>query len=135
MLFLAELGLDMIAVGPFVPNPDTPLAGSAPGSIILTQRMAAVLRLLAPLANIPATSAMDALRPGARAQSLTRGCNVLMPSMTPAAHRSDYTIYPGKNHGDLDGDPSLATTRRTIEATGFVPSSSKGFCPGRDHVR
>ena len=134
-LFLRDLGLDMIAVGPFVPNPDTPLAADAPGSIILTQRMAAVLRLLAPAANIPATSALDALRPGARAESLTRGCNVLMPSMTPAAHRHDYVIYPGKNADGLDGAPSLATTRRTIEATGFVPSSSKGFSPGRDHVR
>ncbi|MEF2231664.1 MAG: [FeFe] hydrogenase H-cluster radical SAM maturase HydE [Pseudodesulfovibrio sp.] len=135
VLFLAELGLDMIEVGPFVPNPDTPLAAAPPGSVVLTQRMTAVLRLLSPLANIPATSALDALRPGARAESLTRGCNVLMPSVTPAAHRLDYSIYPGKNSGDLDGDPSLATTRRTIEATGFVPSSSKGFSPRGDHVR
>lgn len=134
ILFLAELDLDMIAVGPFVPNPDTPLSGCAPGSVLLSHRMTAILRILAPEANIPATSALDALRPESRAAALGRGCNVLMPSMTPADHRSDYVIYPGKNAGPLDGGPSLGPARATIEDSGFAISASKGFSPRRNHV-
>ena len=134
LLFLSDLDLDMIAVGPFVPNPDTPLAGCAPGSVLLSNRMTALLRILNPEANIPATSALDALRPESRSEALSKGCNVLMPSMTPADHRGDYIIYPGKNAGSMDGGPSLAPTRQAIEASGFVPSAAKGFSPRRDHV-
>ncbi|MBG0789756.1 MAG: [FeFe] hydrogenase H-cluster radical SAM maturase HydE [Desulfovibrionaceae bacterium] len=134
IVFLSDLDLDMIAVGPFVPNPDTPLAGCVPGSGLLANRMSALLRLLNPTANIPATSALDALRPGGRALALTRGCNVLMPSMTPVGLREDYVIYPGKNADPLDGIPSLAPARRTIEASGLIPSPAKGFSPRRSHV-
>lgn len=131
ILLLTDLGLEMIAVGPFVPNPDTPQAGSPPGPVALSHRMTALLRVLNPEANIPATSALDALDPASRAQALARGCNVLMPSMTPTDHRSDYAIYPGKNVGAND-DP-LAEARRSILAAGFVPSSSKGFSPRSHH--
>jgi biotin synthase len=135
ILFLTDLGLDMIAVGPFVPNPDTPMAGTAPGSVDLSMRMTALLRILNPGSNIPATSALDALRPGSRTLALTRGCNVLMPSMTPAPLRGDYTIYPGKNAGDVEEGVSLASARQAIRATGFEPSTAKGFAPGRrSHV-
>ena len=134
ILFLTQLDLDMIAVGPFVPNPDTPLATCPSGSTVLSQRMTALLRLLNPKANIPATSALDALRPGSRARALTRGCNVLMPSITPGDLRRDYTIYPGKNADGLDRTESLDSARQTIEAMGFVPSASKGFSPRRGHV-
>ncbi|XXJ18837.1 [FeFe] hydrogenase H-cluster radical SAM maturase HydE [Desulfovibrio caledoniensis] len=134
ILFLTELDLDMIAVGPFVPTPDTPLASFPPGSVILSQRMTALLRLLNPKANIPATSALDALRPDSRAQALARGCNVLMPSITPAEVRGDYTIYPGKNADGLDRAASLDSARQTIAAMGFVSSAAKGFSPRRDHV-
>jgi len=133
ILLLTGLGLEMIAVGPFVPNPDTPLAGSPPGPVSLSQRMTALLRVLNPEANIPATTALDALDPKSRSQALARGCNVLMPSMTPADHRGDYTIYPGKNAGAAD-DP-LAAARQAITAAGFVPSSSKGFSPRSNHVQ
>ncbi|MUM77765.1 [FeFe] hydrogenase H-cluster radical SAM maturase HydE [Pseudodesulfovibrio sp. F-1] len=133
ILLLTDLGLEMIAVGPFVPNPDTPLAASPPGHVALSHRMTALLRTLNPEANIPATTALDALDPSSRALALARGCNVLMPSMTPADHRGDYTIYPGKNADAID-DP-LAEARRSILATGFIPSSSMGFSPRSNHVQ
>ncbi|MFH1914575.1 MAG: [FeFe] hydrogenase H-cluster radical SAM maturase HydE [Pseudomonadota bacterium] len=134
ILFLSDLGLDMIAVGPFVPNPDTPMAGNAPGSVDLSYRMTALLRILNPEANIPATSALDALRPGSRTLALTRGCNVLMPSMTPAPLRGDYAIYPGKNAGTAEDKPSLASARQAVRDGGFISSSAKGFSPRRSHV-
>ena len=127
ILFLTQLDLDMIAAGPLVPHPQTPLAEAPPGSILLSQRVTALLRLLNPHANIPATSALSALQPQSQGQALLRGCNVLMPSMTPAEHRSDYTIYPGKNQHHATATASLAAARKTIESVGLVVSSSKGF--------
>lgn len=133
ILLLSELDLDFIETGPFTPLAGTPLAGNPPGSIILSQRAAALLRLLNPLANIPAARSLDALRPGACAESLARGCNALAADMTPAV--SGRPVRPAAMPDILDDWPSLAPARRAIVARGFVPSAAKGFSPRRDHVR
>ncbi|BCS89896.1 [FeFe] hydrogenase H-cluster radical SAM maturase HydE [Pseudodesulfovibrio sediminis] len=127
ILFITDLDLDMIAAGPFIPHPQTPLADMEHGCIDLSHRMTALLRILNPHANIPATSALGALDSDSQKLGLLRGCNVLMPSMTPERHRSDYTIYPGKNASNIDITDSLKLAKDMISALGLVPSSSKGF--------
>lgn len=126
LLRLSELDLDMLAVGPFVPNPDTPYGSEAAGSILTAFRAMAILRLLNPLANIPSTSALNALRDGAREQGLTVGANVLMPSLTPETVSHDYAIYPGKNAFRADAASRVAAVREAIRRVGLVPSTSIG---------
>ena len=129
ILFLTELKLDMIVVGPFVPTPNTPMSGMTPGSVDISLRMTALLRILNPEADIPATVALDALRPGSLGLALTRGCNVLMASLTPAEHRGDYPPYPDKDAGKrrrrvLPGPdpPSHRRGRfRAIRVQGLLP--------------
>ncbi len=133
LLRLSELDLDMIAVGPFVPNPDTPYGNEAPGSILTALRAMAILRLLNPLANIPSTSALNALREGAREQGLTVGANVVMPSLTPEAVSGDYAIYPGKNVFRADARARVAAVREAIRRVGRVPSTSIGGSKRRTH--
>lgn len=104
ILFLNRLDLDMIAAGPLVPHPQTPLKDACHGSLQLTHRTQAILRLCNPHANIPATSAMDALSctltPGKQARerqkALTRSCNVLMEAATLPPVNGSYEIYPAK---------------------------------------
>lgn len=127
ILYLSTLDLDMLAAGPFIPHPQTPLADESIGDIGLSHRVTALLRLLNPGTNIPATSALSALNPASQGEALQRGCNVIMPSMTPEEHRSDYTIYPGKNRNHATASASLTAARQTITDLGLEPSSSKGF--------
>ncbi|WP_243545153.1 biotin synthase BioB [Pseudodesulfovibrio tunisiensis] len=119
ILFLTELDLDIIAVGPFVPDRDTPLGRQRPGSVKLSHRMTALLRILNPQSNIPAASALETLAPGSRAQALHRGCNVLTPVLTPE---------------DLQQNDALENAKQTILSAGFVPSPAKGFSPRSNHV-
>lgn len=130
---LADLDLDMIAVGPFVPHPDTPYGGEPAGSILTALRATAILRLLNPLANIPATSALNALRDGAREQGLTVGANVIMPSLTPETVGGDYAIYPGKNALRADATARVETVRAAIRRVGRVPSTAVGGSKRRHH--
>lgn len=130
---LSELDLDMLAVGPFVPNPDTPYGQEAAGSILTAFRAMAILRLLNPLANIPSTSALNALRDGAREQGLTVGANVVMPSLTPETVSRDYAIYPGKNAFRADAASRVAAVRRAIERVGLTPSSAHGSSKRKRH--
>ncbi|OEU67350.1 MAG: [FeFe] hydrogenase H-cluster radical SAM maturase HydE [Desulfovibrio sp. S3730MH75] len=127
ILFLMSLDLDMIAAGPFIPHPETPFCASPSGELSMAYRVTALLRILNQRSNIPATSALDSLMDGGRKLGLSRGCNVIMPSVTPNANRADYNIYPGKNSVSLDGNNGVAEAKGMIRSLDLVPSASKGF--------
>ncbi|TKB49927.1 [FeFe] hydrogenase H-cluster radical SAM maturase HydE [Ferrimonas sediminicola] len=123
---LTRLKLDMIACGPFVAHPQTPMSLSGNGSVLKSHRVSAILRLMNPGANIPATSSLEALEPGARALALLRGCNVVMPSFTPQNVFSQYDIYPGKNAAKAFLRERLEVIRNQIRQHGLEPSSARG---------
>lgn len=135
ILGLTALSLHMISAGPYVCNPDTPLAGSPDGDLPTALRTVALLRILNPLANIPATSSLEVLIKGARAQVLHAGANVIMPSLTPERVRSDYAIYPGKNQTDEDIRTRVEGIKEEIRQNGYVPSSARGESLRRRYER
>ena len=96
LLFLQEIEVDMAGIGPFIPHPDTPLAGAKGGSLELALRTMAVMRLLMPDINIPATTAMESLDPMGRIKALKAGANVVMPNVTEGEYRKLYELYPNK---------------------------------------
>lgn len=96
LLFFKQMDADMIGVGPFIPNSDTPLGTAEGGTFSLSLRFIALLRLLLPDINIPATTAMETLDPNARVIALQSGANVVMPNVTEGDYRRKYVLYPGK---------------------------------------
>lgn len=96
ILFFKAIDADMIGVGPFIPNQDTPLAEESGGTFVLTRRVVAIIRLLMPDINIPSTTAMEALNPNGRVIGLESGANVVMPNVTEGEYRKLYALYPGK---------------------------------------
>jgi biotin synthase len=115
LLFLQSLDLDMIGVGPFIPNPATPLADAAGGTLALALRFVACLRMLCPSAFIPATTALGTLHPTGRQQALRAGADVLMPNATPMKYRERYQLYPGK----ICTGEEAAECRQCVEAMIF----------------
>ena len=127
LLFFQTLDADMIGIGPFIPNPDTPLADTAGGTFELACRMVASARLLLPDANIPATTAMETLHPEGRMLALKRGANVVMPNVTDTDYRKLYMLYPGKICiNDAPGD-CLACVTGKIRSIGREVSQDQGF--------
>ena len=96
LMFLRRLGVDMAGIGSFIPHPETPLAGEPGGSLHLALRTMAIMRLLLPDINIPATTAMESLHPDGRMMALQGGANVVMPNVTEGEYRKLYELYPGK---------------------------------------
>lgn len=96
LLFLQNIGVDMAGIGPFIPHPQTPLAQAKGGSLELALRTMAVMRLLMPDINIPATTAMESLHPKGRIMALQAGANVVMPNVTEGEYRHLYELYPDK---------------------------------------
>eukprot|EP00775_Hariotina_reticulata_P012305 gene12305-12441_t len=62
----------------------------------LTTRMNSLARIVVGNANISATTALQAIEPNGREIALRRGCNVLMPILTPTKYREHYQLYEGK---------------------------------------
>lgn len=96
ILFFKEIDADMIGIGPFIPNGDTPLKHEAGGTFNLSVKVMALVRLLLRNINIPATTAMETLHPQGRILALQRGANVVMPNVTEGDYRRLYALYPGK---------------------------------------
>jgi biotin synthase len=96
ILFFKSLDADMIGLGPFIPNADTPLAEKAGGAFTTSIKVMAITRLLLPDANIPATTAMETLNKEGRMIALQSGANVVMPNVTEGEYRELYKLYPGK---------------------------------------
>lgn len=96
ILFFKEINADMIGIGPFIPNEDTPLKDAQGGSLTLALKAMALTRLILPDINIPATTAMESLAPNGRIIALQSGANVVMPNVTEGEYRKLYALYPGK---------------------------------------
>ncbi|MBR3604288.1 MAG: [Elusimicrobiaceae bacterium] len=96
ILFFKELGADMIGLGPFIPNPHTPLKNAPQPILEPALKAMALTRLLLPDINIPATTAMETLSPNGRIKALQSGANVVMPNITEGEERQNYALYPGK---------------------------------------
>ena len=133
-----RLDLDMIGIGPFIPNPHTPLgsgelvppvdpAEQVPNTDLMTCKAVALTRLVCPQANIPSTTALATINPDAgRELGLTRGANVVMPNLTPLRYRKLYEIYPGKACINETADACNSCLRTRIESIG----RTVGFGPG-----
>ena len=94
--FLQELQPDMIGIGPFISQKDTPFKAYKNGSLELTLRLIAILRLMFPYALIPATTALGTIHPQGRELGLKAGANVVMPNLTPSKERENYLLYDNK---------------------------------------
>lgn len=99
--FFERMELDMVGMGPFIPHPDTPLAGCAVADseerLELALWMIREVRRRMPHINMVAATALEALAPGrGRALGLAAGANVVMPDLTPEKYRARYDLYPGK---------------------------------------
>ena len=127
ILFFKEIGADMVGIGPFIPNHDTPLAQAAGGNFDLALRVMAVTRLLLPEINIPATTAMETLDPNGRLIALQSGANVVMPNVTEGDFRKYYKLYPGKICVNDTPAHCVGCITGKIKSIGRKVSKTKGF--------
>lgn len=129
ILLLRELAVEMAGTGPFIPHPDTPLAGYPAGSLELTLKMLAVTRLVLPQTHLPATTALGSIHPDGRRRGLLCGANVIMPNVTPLAYRTRYQIYPGKTGRHTPPAEDVNAAKTLIQSLDRQAGTGYGHAP------
>ncbi len=117
--YLKELKPDMIGIGPYITHKETPFADKKSGSITLTLRILAILRLMFPKSLIPATTALGTLDNEGQKKGILSGANVIMPNLSPLSVRKKYEIYENKLSTKEEAAESLFSAKKRIEAIGY----------------
>lgn len=125
-LFLQKLQPQMVGIGPFLPHQDTPFRDCAPGAAEQTVRCVAILRLLLPGANLPATTALATLDPHGRQKAVLAGANVIMPNLSPAEVRDNYSLYDHKAHSGAEAAEGLRLLQQQMEEIGYTLCVDRG---------
>ena len=108
--FIKELEPQMVGIGPFIPQKETPFASEKAGTLEQTLRLLAIIRLIHPNVLLPATTALGTIHENGRELGILAGANVVMPNLSPTDVREKYKLYDNKAcTGDeaAEGDVNL----------------------------
>ncbi|MDE5730879.1 MAG: [FeFe] hydrogenase H-cluster radical SAM maturase HydE [Alistipes sp.] len=126
LLFMREFRPQMIGIGPFIPQHDTPFGTEPAGSAERTLVLISILRLMHPAALIPSTTALATLSEEGRTRGILAGANVVMPNLSPPAERAKYALYEGKAASGAEAAEGVELLRRQLEGIGYRISPSRG---------
>lgn len=126
LLLLQQMRPQMIGMGPFIPQTNTPMGNHQAGSIDLTLRIIAIVRLMLPDALIPATTALATLDADARNQAILSGANVVMPNLSPTCVREKYAIYDNKSATASEAIEGIALLQQQLQSIGYHINYSRG---------
>ena len=124
--FLQELQPHMIGIGPYITHAETPFASFGNGSLALTLRLLAILRLMFPYALIPATTALGSIHPQGRELGLKAGANVVMPNLSPVSVRKLYDLYENKICTGDEAAQCRGCLERRVRSAGYQIVTSIG---------
>ena len=126
MLFIRALEPEMVGIGPFIPQRDTPFGGRPAGTLELTLFLLGLLRLMLPDVLLPATTALGTIDPRGRELGIMAGANVCMPNLSPENVREKYALYDNKLCTGAEAAQSLRSLAQRMEGIGCRVVVSRG---------
>lgn len=126
MRFLREFQPHMVGIGPFIPHHDTPFAAKPQGNLERTLTMVALTRLILPKTLLPATTALGTIHPQGRELGLKAGANVIMPNLSPAAVRGQYSLYDNKLCTGEEAAEGMEGLKRRVSEAGYRIAVGRG---------
>lgn len=126
LMFLKELQPQMVGIGPFLPQKDTPFRNEDGGNVELTLYLLAIIRILLPKVLLPATTALETADQGGRERGILFGANVVMPNLSPAVNRKQYTLYDNKICLGGDTKEDIDKLKKSIASIGYKVVCERG---------
>lgn len=124
--YLQRLKPEMVGIGPFISQKDTPFANCENGSLRLTLRLLALIRILLPSVLLPATTALGTIHPEGRELGLLAGANVVMPNLSPVQVRAKYALYDNKICTGEEAAECNACLAKKIASIGYKMVVDRG---------
>ena len=124
--FIETFRPEMVGIGPFIPAAGTPFEHKPAGSVELTIRLLAIIRILHPHVLLPATSALGTMHPQGRERAVNAGANVVMPNLSPQDTRALYAIYNNQLSTGSEAAESAADIRARMKAIGYDVPTDRG---------
>lgn len=131
LLFMAKFQPDMVGIGPFIPQHDTPFRDKTAGTLELTVFLLGIIRLMLPQVLLPSTTALGTIHPTGREQGILAGANVCMPNLSPTEVREKYALYDNKICTGDEAAQSLNSLKKRMESIGYRVVESRGDRAGR----
>ncbi|WP_020005902.1 [FeFe] hydrogenase H-cluster radical SAM maturase HydE [Brachyspira innocens] len=126
LVFMQEIKPEMIGIGPFLPHKDTPFANEKKGELELTLILISILRLIFPLALIPATTALGTIKEGGRELGILHGSNVVMPNLSPMDVRKKYLLYNDKISTGTESAEGVESLKNNMKNIGYILTGMRG---------
>lgn len=124
--FIEAFKPQMVGIGPFIPHKDTPFRHMPAGSVDLTLKCLAIVRLIHPHVLLPATTALGSLEQGGRERGILAGANVVMPNLSPTEVRQKYSLYNGKQSLGAESVEGLTELKKSLSDIGYELSFDRG---------
>lgn len=129
LVFLQELQPHMVGIGPFISHKDTPFAEETNGSVEQTLFLLGILRLMLPKVLLPATTALGTLTSDGRERGILAGANVIMPNLSPAAVREQYSLYDNKICTGEEAAQNIWYIQNQMKRIGYEIVTDRGDYP------
>lgn len=126
LLFILSLKPEMVGIGPFIPHKDTPFKYEKAGTLDMTLKLLAIIRLLCPKVLLPATTALGTIDPIGRELGVLAGANVVMPNLSPSDVRNKYSLYNNKICSGCEAAENINDLNKRFEQIGYKIIVSRG---------
>lgn len=126
IVFMEQFKPQMVGLGPYLPQKDTPFAAEPAGSMRTTLLLLSIFRLMFPDALIPSTTALATIAPDGRERGILAGANVVMPNLSPEETRVKYALYDNKKATGLEAAEGLRGLELQLNAIGYHISYDRG---------
>lgn len=124
--FIRELQPEMVGIGPFIPEQNTPFAQEKSGTMEQTLRLLSLIRLLRPRVLLPATTALGTINSKGREAGILHGANVIMPNLSPLEVREKYMLYDNKISTGDEAAESLSDIKNRVQTIGYELAIERG---------
>lgn len=123
---IREIDSAMIGIGPFIPSKGTRFEAYPAGTVELTRKLLAILRIEHPKALIPSTTALNTISETGRIKGILSGANVIMPNVSPKFARDNYNLYDGKKASGLEAIEGVRELNEYLKEFGYEIEFTRG---------
>ncbi|MBU5670178.1 [FeFe] hydrogenase H-cluster radical SAM maturase HydE [Peptoniphilus sp. MSJ-1] len=123
---ILKLKPQMVGIGPFIPNKDTPFRDYPAGKLEDVLKILSIVRIANEKILLPATTALGSIHKTGRELGILAGANVLMPNLGEEKIRKNYTLYNNKIGTQIENSDDYIGLSDKLKKIGYEISTSRG---------